>query len=151
MLVSTSFSSWLIALTTVLALVFDSAQAQNTILQGLINQLTALIPSSLGALTPLIGTPATYDYVVVGAGTAGAAIAVRLAESGAKVALVEAGSFYDFTNPIVSSTPGLDVLLVGSDPSNSNPLVDWNFVARNQPGTNFRPIHFARGKCVGGS
>lgn len=36
---------------------------------------------------------ATYDYVVVGAGNAGAALAYRLAEGGHSVALVEAGSF----------------------------------------------------------
>jgi len=142
-------TSWLLAI-LVLAVVV-SAQAPNDLLQGFLNAFRGLIPGALGSLTPLLGVPAEYEYVVVGAGTAGTALAVRLAQSGANVALVEAGSFYDFTNPIVSSTPGLDVLLVGSDPSNSNPLVDWNFVARNQPGTNFRPIHFARGKCVGGS
>jgi hypothetical protein len=65
--------------------------------------------------------------------------------------LMTSGGYYDFTNPLVSSTPGLDVLLIGSDITNSNPLVDWEFVAKNQPGTNFRDIHFARGKCVGGS
>lgn len=109
------------------------------------------MPDSLGGLQPVLGTSKEYDYVVVGAGTAGAALAVRLAQSGARVALVEAGSYYEFTNPLISSTPGLDVLLVGSDISNSNPLVDWLFVANDQPGTNYRPIHFARGKTVGGS
>lgn len=36
---------------------------------------------------------ATYDYVVVGAGNAGAGLSYRLAEAGYSVALVEAGSF----------------------------------------------------------
>lgn len=38
---------------------------------------------------------ATYDYVVVGGGTAGLAMAMRLAEDGThSVAVVEAGGFY---------------------------------------------------------
>jgi len=37
----------------------------------------------------------TFDYVVVGGGTAGLAIATRLAEDASKqVAVIEAGSFY---------------------------------------------------------
>lgn len=128
-----------------------SAQSQNGLLQQLLSQWRSLVPVNLGAFLGLKGLSATFDYVVLGAGTAGTALAVRLAEAGARVALVEAGSYYDLTSPIVSRTPGLDVLIVGSDLSNVNPLVDWNFVARNQPGTNFRPIHYARGKCVGGS
>ncbi|VBB81475.1 Putative GMC oxidoreductase [Podospora comata] len=127
------------------------SQQPNHVLEEFVNRLRNLIPDSLGGLTPVLGTSTEYEYVVVGAGTAGTTLAVRLAQSGARVALVEAGSYYDLTNPIISSTPGLDVLLIGSDPLNSNPLVDWNFVAKNQPGTNFRDIHFARGKCVGGS
>lgn len=39
---------------------------------------------------------ATYDYVVVGGGTAGLAVAYRLAEDGlTSVAVVEAGGFYE--------------------------------------------------------
>ncbi|KAK4182775.1 putative GMC oxidoreductase [Podospora australis] len=127
------------------------AQEPNSVLQDFVDKLKNLVPDSLGGLSPVLGTSKEYDYVVVGAGTAGTTLAVRLAQSGARVAVVEAGSYYDLTNPIISSTPGLDVLLIGSDISNSNPLVDWMFVAKNQPGTNFRDIHFARGKCVGGS
>ncbi|KAK1827604.1 putative GMC oxidoreductase [Podospora conica] len=119
----------------------------NPLLQEWANRLRNLVPDSLGGLTPVLGTSTSYEYVVVGAGTAGTTLAVRLAQSGARVALVEAGSYYDLTNPLISSTPGLDVLLVGSDITNANPLVDWMFVAKNQPGTNFRDIHYARGKC----
>ncbi|KAK3314963.1 hypothetical protein B0H66DRAFT_481610 [Apodospora peruviana] len=164
MLTFHSLSSWLFAF-SVFSLVVSGAripppqttttttgQTQpNSVLQDLVNTLRNLIPNSLGGLTPVLGASTEYEYVVVGAGTAGTTLAVRLAQSGARVALVEAGDYYDFTNPIISSTPGLDVLLIGSDVTNVNPLVDWSFVARNQPGANNRPIHFARGKCVGGS
>ncbi|KAF2202056.1 alcohol oxidase [Delitschia confertaspora ATCC 74209] len=141
-------SSGLLALTVL----SGSVYAPNEVVSTLFQRLRTLVPGILPlTVSGILGKSATYDYVVVGAGTAGTAIAVRLAQSGAKVALVEAGAYYEFTNPIVSSTPGLDILLIGSDPANSNPLVDWVFVAKDQPGANYRPIHFARGKCVGGS
>lgn len=44
------------------------------------------------------GLNATYDYVVVGGGTAGNTIATRLAEAGWSVAVIEAGDFYENDN-----------------------------------------------------
>lgn len=45
------------------------------------------------------GVNASYDYVVVGGGTAGLTIAARLAEDvNLSVAVVEAGSFYQMEN-----------------------------------------------------
>jgi choline dehydrogenase len=45
------------------------------------------------------GVNATYDYVVVGGGTAGLTIAARLAEnSDVSVAVIEAGGFYQQDN-----------------------------------------------------
>lgn len=110
-----------------------------------------LIEGSLGALAGALGISASYDYIVVGGGTGGTATAVRLAESGASVALIEAGEYYEIGEAVLGSTPSGDVVFVGSDPTDSDPLVDWEFVAENQPGTNNRPIHYARGKCLGGS
>jgi choline dehydrogenase-like flavoprotein len=93
----------------------------------------------------------TFDYVVVGAGTAGAAIAARLSENpDVTVALIEAGTYYQVTNIAFSVTPGADVLFAGSDPSDTNPLVDWNFVTAPQAGASGREVHYARGKCLGG-
>ncbi|OJJ59831.1 hypothetical protein ASPSYDRAFT_30663 [Aspergillus sydowii CBS 593.65] len=93
----------------------------------------------------------TFDYVVVGGGTAGVALAVRLAEASHSVALIEAGSHYELTWPL-AAIPGADVLPVGSDP---DPLAhapaDWGFVTTPQAGANGREVHFARGKCLGGS
>jgi choline dehydrogenase len=45
------------------------------------------------------GVNATYDYVVIGGGTAGLTIAARLAEdSDVSVAVIEAGGFYHQDN-----------------------------------------------------
>lgn len=67
--------------------------------------LTAKVAFGLDAFDPLgnsFGVPgsnATYDYAVVGGGTAGLAIAARLAEdNNASVAVIEAGGFYQIDN-----------------------------------------------------
>ncbi|KAJ5898499.1 hypothetical protein N7504_008787, partial [Penicillium tannophilum] len=91
---------------------------------------------------------ASFDYVVVGAGTGGSVIATRLAQQSFKVALVEAGGYYELES--LAEVPAADVLPVGSDPSTSS-AVDWGFVTSGQPGANGRSIHYARGKCLGGS
>ena len=54
-----------------------------------------LIDSTLGAVQGILGQDQTFDYVVVGGGTAGNAIGVRLAEAGHSVAIIEAGGFYE--------------------------------------------------------
>lgn len=52
------------------------------------------------------GINTTYDYVIVGGGTAGALAAARLTEhTNATVALVEAGGFYELSNGNVSQLP----------------------------------------------
>lgn len=119
-----------------------------------------LLVVALPARKPLLprsqsGTPgidASYDYIIVGGGTGGLAIAARLAENPAlSVAVVEAGEQYEVTSPVLASTPGGDVVFVGSDPTDTNPLVDWAFVTQPQAGADERELHFARGKCLGGS
>jgi len=56
---------------------------------------TALYSNSFG----VPGINATYDYVVVGGGTAGLTIAARLAEDpDVSVAVIEAGGFYQQDN-----------------------------------------------------
>lgn len=110
------------------------------------------IPDPLEGLAGLIGVDATFDYVIVGGGTAGLALANRLsANSSITVAVIEAGAFYQITNPVFATTPVGDVVFAGADPADSNPLVDWNFVTEPQAGAAGRRIHYARGKCLGGS
>lgn len=94
---------------------------------------------------------ATFDYVIVGGGTGGLALANRLAADGsASVAVVEAGSYYQASNILMSSTPAGDVLWAGGSPSDVNPLVDWGFITQPQADAEGRKVHYARGKCLGG-
>lgn len=89
---------------------------------------TRLLGSSFG-----IPGPQTFDYVIVGGGTAGLALASRLSENPKwTVAVVEAGGFYETDNGNVSQVPLF--ASVGSDksPANYNPLVDWGFITEPQ-------------------
>ena len=86
------------------------------------------------------------DYVVVGAGSAGSAVASRLAASGASVILLEAGK--KDTSMIVT-TPGM------MGPMHAVPQIkaqfDWGFKTTPQKHMLDRVIPQTRGKVVGGS
>jgi choline dehydrogenase len=98
------------------------------------------------------GQNATFDYVVIGGGTAGNTIAARLAAAGKSVAVVEAGSFYQINNGNGSVIPGVATTQhTGSDPNDTQPLIDWSFVTVPQAGAGGRAMHYAQGKTLGGS
>ncbi|KAL8727208.1 MAG: hypothetical protein Q9181_005793 [Wetmoreana brouardii] len=99
------------------------------------------------------GGDATFDYVVLGGGTAGLAIAGRLAANpGTSVAVIEAGGFYEIDNGNGSIIPALAPLQhIGSLPNDTQPLIDWSFVTVPQAGANHRRMHYAQGKTLGGS
>lgn len=79
------------------------------------------------------GQAYTFDYLVIGGGNAGLAIAARLAEnSSLLIGVVEAGSFYEISNGNLSVIPGLDIHFVGKDPNDWQPLIDWGFVTTPQ-------------------
>ncbi|KAH8754201.1 hypothetical protein F5883DRAFT_188173 [Diaporthe sp. PMI_573] len=94
---------------------------------------------------------ATFDYVVIGGGTAGLVVAARLAEANMSVAVVEAGGFYDIDNGNFSTVPAYAVFGAGSSAESINPSVDWAFMTSPQAGMNNRSMHYARGKTLGGS
>ncbi|XHG09505.1 hypothetical protein AWENTII_012561 [Aspergillus wentii] len=107
----------------------------------------SLLGTSFG--TP--GANATFDYVVVGGGNAGLTIASRLAQNqSARVAVVEAGGFYELDNGNVSIVPGYATQFTGSKPTDYQPLIDWGFMTQPQPGSGGRSLHYARGKTLGG-
>lgn len=99
-----------------------------------------LLGSSFGS-----GGNATFDYIVVGGGTAGLVVATRLAEDPAtSVAVIEAGSFHEISNGIYSQVPLFGPLGSGKSPYDTAPLVDWQFVTEPQevshPASAFRPF-----------
>jgi choline dehydrogenase len=96
-----------------------------------------------------IAGDATFDYVVVGGGTAGLTMAVRLAEQKYQVAVVEAGGYYEYLYPL-ARIPGACSIGAGADVQTTT-SIDWGFVAHGVQGANFRDIHYPRGKCLGGS
>ncbi|KAF1911675.1 GMC oxidoreductase [Ampelomyces quisqualis] len=114
--------------------------------------LVALLASAVPVAEKQKRQSASFDYVIIGGGTAGLVLANRLSEdSTVQVAVIEAGTFYQVTNPVLSSTPGGDILWSGSSPSDQNLNVDWNFITAPQTGAKNRRIKYTRGKCLGGS
>ncbi|KAJ0271487.1 hypothetical protein COL940_011010 [Colletotrichum noveboracense] len=105
-----------------------------------------LVQGVLGVVEGALGTEATYDYVVVGGGTAGNAIGYRLAEAGHSVAIIEAGIYYEIAKPVLGTTPAGDIIGIGSSIYDTVPTVDWAFQTEPQIGANNRKIHYARGK-----
>jgi len=83
-----------------------------------------------------------YDYVIVGAGTAGCLLANRLsADPSVRVLLLEAGGTDDY---IWVHIP------VGYLYCHGNPKVDWCFKTKEEPGLNGRSLNYPRGKVLGG-
>jgi choline dehydrogenase len=84
----------------------------------------------------------TYDYIIVGAGTAGCVLANRLsADPAASVLLLEAGGKDDYF--------WIDIP-VGYLYTIANPRTDWCYKIEPDPGLNGRSIGYARGKVLGG-
>lgn len=82
------------------------------------------------------------DYVVVGAGSAGCVVAGRLSARGARVVLLEAGP--PDRHPLIHIPAGVSKLL-------HHPVVNWNYASEPEASSGNRPIHWPRGKVLGGS
>ena len=85
---------------------------------------------------------AEYDFVVIGAGSAGCAVAGRLAEAGHTVLLLEAGG--RDRNPFIHIPLGYSMLY-------ANPKVNWCYESQPEPHLNNRRLFQPRGKVLGGT
>jgi len=85
---------------------------------------------------------ATFDYIIVGAGSAGCVLANRLsADPDVNVLLIEAGGNDDY---LWIHVP------VGYLYCIDNPRTDWRFRTANEAGLNGRSLLYPRGKVLGG-
>ena len=86
----------------------------------------------------------TFDYIIVGAGSAGAVLANRLSESGEfKVLCLEAGT--EGSDYFWSKVP------IGMAKLIDQPAVNWCFSSEPDEGSGGRRIPVPRGKMLGGS
>ena len=83
-----------------------------------------------------------YDYVIVGAGSAGCVLAARLAEDpDVRVALIDAGP--PDTEPAIHVPIALEQLWQGR--------LDWGFISEPEPGLDGQRCYLPRGRVLGGS
>lgn len=115
-----------------------------------ISALAAAIPASSSLIQRAAATDATsfsaqsFDYIVVGAGTAGLAVASKLAADGTtKVGIIEAGEYLP-NDPLIDVPKNFGL-------NNGNPKYDWRFNTTPQVQLGNRTVPHPRGKVVGGS
>jgi choline dehydrogenase len=85
----------------------------------------------------------TFDYIVVGAGSAGCVLANRLSEDGRhRVLLLEAGP--------PDRYPWIHVP-IGYAKTMFHPVYNWRFKTEPQPHMNGREVYWPRGRTLGGS
>ena len=84
----------------------------------------------------------TFDYIIIGAGTAGCLLANRLsADRSRRVLLIEAGRKDDYHWIHI---PVGYLYCIG------NPRTDWLYQTEAEPGLNGRRLRYPRGKALGG-
>jgi choline dehydrogenase len=84
-----------------------------------------------------------FDYVIIGAGSAGCVLADRLSASGRdRILVLEAGGS---DNRFWIKTP------IGYGRTFADPEVNWKYEAGPSPGLNGRTMYWPRGRVVGGS
>jgi choline dehydrogenase len=104
--------------------------------------MTTTTSNNSHTVTPNANDVTRFDFVIVGAGTAGSVLAARLTEQpDVRVLLLEAGPAH---GPERMSVPGAWPTLIGSE-------VDWRYATVPQPGLGGAAIPYPRGRVLGGS
>ncbi len=89
-----------------------------------------------------MSTPVAYDYVIVGAGSAGCVLANRLSEDPTvRVLLLEAGGR--------DRSPNIKIPAAFSKQFHSK--LDWDYATEPEPHVDGRSLYIPRGKALGGS
>lgn len=97
---------------------------------------------SLAKTTKTTNTAENFDYVIVGAGSAGAALAAKLSEDpSVSVLLLEAGK----------ADTKLEIHIPAAFSALFRSAADWNYDTVPQPELNNREVYWPRGKTLGGS
>lgn len=93
--------------------------------------------------TGLIKMTTSYDYIIVGAGSAGCVLANRLsADPAVKVCLLEAGPVD--TSPFIRMPIGIIAMMMSK-------VMNWRYFTEPQKHLNNRSMFWPRGKTLGGS
>jgi len=87
----------------------------------------------------------TYDYIIVGGGSAGCLLANRLSADPAQTVLVLEAGWRDYWWDVRIHMPAALAMPIG------NPRYDWQYESEPEPHMNGRRIRHARGKVLGGS
>src|SRR4051812_49491297 len=86
-----------------------------------------------------------YDYVIVGGGSAGCALANRLSTDPSTTVLVLEAGRSDYPFDVFVHMPAALTFPSG------NPLYDWRYESEPEPHLHGRRVPHARGKVLGGS
>ncbi|KAK3360496.1 putative choline dehydrogenase [Lasiosphaeria hispida] len=100
-------------------------------------------PTTQHTMSPTQFASRTFDYIVIGGGTAGLVVAARLSENpGVSVGVLEAGPAV--LDEAMISVPGRYGQSLGG-------TLDWCFKTEPQPGLSGRSLPWPRGRVLGGT